>query len=147
MLRRREAVSRGGPWELVSVASIVGAAIMLAMMLVFSVPVFGAVEKPPNDNFGGNPTSAEHRANASGKGNFVQCHSLGAIEDEYSSNSSNSSTYNPSSQNAGEADCRKAGGLVGTNVTNCPGAVVQYADTHIIFHPRPDVIQVSVCEF
>ena len=54
-----------------------------------------------SDNCG---SSLEHRADASGKGNFGQCHKTGAVEGK------ESRTFNPSSQNLGEADCREVAG-------------------------------------
>ena len=118
-------------WKLVPTATLLGAAMMLVMVLVFSVPVFGqGPTKPPNENFGGNTTSQYHRSNESGKGNFGQCHRTGFVEGE------DSSTFNPSAQNEGESDCRRVAGFGVAATTFCPGSVEQYAEAQIIFQPE-----------
>ena len=101
-------------WELVQTATLLGAAMMLVMLLVFSAPVSGqGPTKPPNENFGGNTTSQYHRSNESGKGNFGQCHRLGVIEHQYSRE------LNPSAVNVGDADCRAVENQYVTAVAVC----------------------------
>ena len=91
-----------------------------AIMLAMTAPVANAApKKPPNENFGGSENSVEHRANASGKGNFGQCHRMGVVE------SQDSREFNPSAVNRGDADCRQAGPLLAAAVGGNGGAVAQ----------------------
>ena len=100
---------------------------MLAAMVATAVPAYAVPQ-----NFGGSETSTQHRNNASGQGNFGQCHqifkSTGGLE---------SSQFNPSSQNNGAADCRQAGGLASAIAIQCqPGEDAQ-ASGNLIFQPAP----------
>lgn len=78
-------------------------AVMMVVLAMMAPAVNAAPSKSPNPNFGGNDTSTEHRNNASGKGNFGQCHRTGVVEGQ------DSREYTPSAVNRGEADCRQAG--------------------------------------
>jgi hypothetical protein len=81
---------------------------MAVLLLATAAPAFAARPNcalPGTAGFEQNcGSSLEHRANPSGKGNFGQCHKLGAIE------GAESRTFNPSSENNGEALCRTASG-------------------------------------
>lgn len=91
-----------------------------AMMLAMVAPVANAApKKPPNENFGGSKNSTQHRANASGKGNFGQCHRMGTVD------GSDSRTLNPSAVNSGDADCRQAGPQFAAAIGGNDGAVAQ----------------------
>jgi hypothetical protein len=88
---------------------------MGALLLATAVPAFAARPDCLGTNCGASP---EHRADASGEGNFGQCHKAGAISP------GQSSEFNPSPQNTGEADCRTVEGredsALFTTVVQCP---------------------------
>ena len=96
-----------------------------AMLLATVAPsVNAAPEKPPPENFGGSVNSLQHRNNASGKGNFGQCHRTGLLEELTHSTAGQgelSRTFNPSPQNVGEADCRQSGTWVAGDAAYCVG--------------------------
>jgi hypothetical protein len=147
--------------KLASAAPILGAAMLLVMMLVFSSPVFGAAapQGATADQYHGPDcageglncgASIEHRANPSGKGNFGQCHKMDAVEAQYSSE------FNPSSQNTGEADCRTVSGRSGPgpsgsvsisvgSFAKCEPPSEPVAESQIIFRPSLDADVGSEC--
>jgi len=92
------------------------AVLALGVMLVATAaPAFAA--QPACDPGSGEDNnncgdSIEHRANPSGKGNFGQCHKVGAVEPNQSSE------FNPSAQNTGEADCRTVSGRPNSDGTS-----------------------------
>ena len=90
--------------RIVAVLAIVVLAV--AMLAAAAAPALAARPECAEfrESFDNCGTSLEHRADPSGKGNFGQCHKLGAIEGE------ESRTFNPSSQNSGGADCREVTG-------------------------------------
>ncbi len=102
----------------------------LVMLTVVAPGVLAAPQKPPNENFGGSENSTEHRSNASGKGNFGQCHRLqaGSLPEE-------SSELNPSAQNTGEADCRRTSGLSAVSIANCTPPTEPLAESQLTFRP------------
>jgi hypothetical protein len=79
------------------------------LLLATAAPAFAA--QPECDPGSGSNCGAslEHRANPSGKGNFGHCHKEFS-EGEVPVEGEQSSEFNPSSQNTGEADCRTASG-------------------------------------
>jgi hypothetical protein len=101
------------------------ALVMAAMMLAMVMPAFAA----------NNGASLEHRSNESGKGNFGQCHKLGDVDAQ------ESSELNPSSQNQGAADCRGASGrddqLEAAAVANCPEGEEPGAESQLTFGDSP----------
>jgi hypothetical protein len=106
--------------------------ILLVAALVMVTVVAPGVNASPT-NFGGSVESTEHRNNASGKGNFGQCHQVHtAVE------GSESSELNPSSQNFGEADCRAAGDLSASGVADCDPADTAAAESRLTFLPVQD---------
>jgi len=96
-----------------------------AMLLATVAPsVNAAPKKPPPENFGGSVNSLQHRNDASGKGNFGQCHRTGVLDPFFEFTGTQdewSRVFNPSPQNVGEADCRQAGTWVAGNAITCPG--------------------------
>jgi hypothetical protein len=122
---------------------------MGVLLLATAAPAF-AVQPECFPDFGFNcGSSLEHRSNASGQGNFGQCHQTGAIEGQQSSE------FNPSSQNTGEADCRTVSGRVpsegsfaeeASDVIACPEGEEPVAETQINFQPPPiSVFQRDAC--
>jgi hypothetical protein len=81
--------------------------VLLVATAATAAPAFAAqpeCDPGPGESNNNCGASLEHRANPSGKGNFGQCHKVGAVEPNQSSE------FNPSAQNTGEADCRTASG-------------------------------------
>ena len=115
-----------------------------AMLLATVAPSVNAApenEKPTPENFGGSVNSLQHRNNASGKGNFGQCHRTGFLEEGALSTGGQgelSRTFNPSPQNVGEADCRQAGTWVAGNAAYCvaPGQEA-FAVTEVSYSTWP----------
>jgi hypothetical protein len=109
-------------------AVLVAAAVIVVTMLAAASPAFAA---PDGTNRG---NSLEHRSNASGKGNFGQCHKIGFVQGR------ESRTFNPSGRNAGEADCRQVEGrgvqVTTANIANCGEGREPQAQGEIIFQPR-----------
>jgi hypothetical protein len=121
-----------------------------AMLLATVAPsVNAAPKKPPPENFGGSVNSLQHRNNASGKGNFGQCHRTGLlrflgedasdlIADEIEGKESR--VFNPSPQNVGEADCRQAGTWFGAGAAYCIGPGQEaFAETQFDFSTWPNI--------
>ena len=115
---------------------LVGVIVLMAM----AVPALGAPD--PDKCFGTNcGTSADHRANQSGKGNFGQCHKTDDFSGEKPVEGNESSKLNPSSVSSGEADCRTVSGRSGsrsvtTVVTDCPPGKEPLAEAQIDFDPE-----------
>jgi hypothetical protein len=128
------------------VAVLVAAAVMVLSMLAASAPVFAAPPDcfPGQGSLGSNcGVAAEHRANPSGKGNFGQCHTplaTSALQGFVDLRGQQSSVYNPSPHNTGEADCRSISGrddlsAGGIALANCDLGEEPFAEVLIIYQP------------
>jgi hypothetical protein len=113
--------------------------VALVMAAAIAPGVNAAPKKPPPENFGGSENSTEHRSNESGKGNFGQCHRQGFVEGNASS------TFSPSEQNTGEADCRVAGDQAAAAIAECSPPLEPGTESQLTFHPSPGESANTIC--
>jgi hypothetical protein len=126
--------------------------VMVVLLLATAAPAFAARPfscTPGGSSFFPSPNcglSLDHRSNASGKGNFGQCHKIeffAPLQDNRFS-----SLLNPSAQSPYEADCRAASGR--TKAAYFYAAAIcepplepAAAEGKLIFQPRLDAEIIS----
>jgi hypothetical protein len=110
-----------------------------AVALLFTGVMASGAGAATNPNFGGSANSTLNRSNASGQGNFGQCHALGFVDP------SNSSQLNPSATSPGAASCRKAGGLEAAAVLTGCTVGQPVADATLTFQPTRSASATSGC--
>ena len=129
--------------------------LLASAMLLATVAssVNAAPTKPTPENFGGSENSLQHRNDASGKGNFGQCHRTGLLrtlsEGPFGAGEGeDSQTFNPTSQNVGEANCRQAGTYFAGTASHCPrNPEGTYAHTQVNYltWPNIEIVQTALC--